>query len=114
MLGAGALPPPPVASLGAVIPLGLIVHFILAAIYGVVFGAVVSFLGPLRSSRGVLVVAASIYGFLLWILNFYVIAPVLFPWFTQANPLVQFIAHTFFFGTALGLVLAGSLRKTED
>jgi hypothetical protein len=38
----------------------------------------------------------------LWIVNFYVIAPIAFPWFLQANPLLQFIGHTFFFGSVLG------------
>lgn len=86
ILGFGALPPPPVASLSTVIPVGLIVHFILSALYGVVFGGAVSLVGFLRSSRGALIATASIYGLLLWIFNFYIVAPVLFPWFTEANP----------------------------
>lgn len=44
-------------------------------------------------------------GLPLWLVNFYIIAPAVFPWFTNANPVVQFLAHTFFFGTALGIYL---------
>ena len=106
VLGMESLPPPPVAGVGTIVPVGLIVHFVLSAIYGVVFGAVVGGVGALRHSRGALVGAATVFGLALWIVNFYVIAPFVFPWFGMVNPLVQFIVHTFFFGTALGLLLA--------
>jgi hypothetical protein len=46
-----------------------------------------------------------VLGLPLWLVNFYIIAPAVFPWFTNANPVVQFLAHTFFFGTALGIYL---------
>lgn len=111
VLGKGALPPPPVASLGTVIPVGLVVHFILSALWGVIFGAAAGLIGALRGSRTVLIVAASVFGLALWIVNFYVIAPFAFPWFAMTNPVVQFFAHTFFYGTALGLILAGRVRK---
>jgi hypothetical protein len=73
-----------------------------------VFG-VIAWLGrSVLASRGMLIGAATVYGFLLWIVNFYVIAIGLglFPWFSMPNPVVQFLAHTFFFGTAFGLFLA--------
>lgn len=106
-LGQGALPPSPTVSLAAALPVALIIHFVLSAIYGAVFGAIASAIGALRNSRGALIVAANVFGLLLWLVNFYVIAPILFPWFLMANPVVQFFAHTFFYGSALGLVLAG-------
>ena len=64
------------------------------------------------ASRGALIGAAAVGGLLLWLVNFYVIAPVAFPWFTMANQVVQFFAHTIFFGAAFGLLLAG--RLTSD
>jgi hypothetical protein len=85
---------------------GLVVHLGLSAIYGAIFGAIAAALPRLHQSRSLIVWAASAYGILLWLANFYVVAPFLFPWFTNANALVQFIAHTFFYGTALGLLLA--------
>ena len=47
---------------------------------------------------------ATLFGLLLWIVNFYAISPVAFPWFGMANPIVQFLAHTFFYGATLGLL----------
>jgi hypothetical protein len=62
--------------------------------------------GALRDNRGALIGAATVFGLVLWLVNFYVIAPVLFPWFLMSPPPVQFLAHTIFFGTALGLLIA--------
>ncbi|MDP9479105.1 MAG: hypothetical protein M3R38_26065 [Actinomycetota bacterium] len=115
VLGQGALPmpQPPNVGLATVVPVALVVHFVLSAIYGAVFGAIASAIGVLCRSRGLLVVAASVFGLVLWLVNFYVVAPVLFPWFLMANPVVQFLAHTFFFGTALGLLLASRVGDEE-
>ena len=93
---------------------GVIVHMTLSAIYGAVFAAVVSAIGALQGNRGALIGVATIFGFILWLVNFYAIAPVLFPWFLMANPVAQLLAHTFFFGTALGLLLTGLWHKEED
>lgn len=109
VLGAGALEL--AYSLATAGIVGLIVHMMLSAVYGGVFGAVVSTIGALRRSRGALIGVATVFGLALWIVNFYVIAPVAFPWFAMANPAVQFFAHTFFFGTALGLMLASRARE---
>jgi uncharacterized membrane protein YagU involved in acid resistance len=85
---------------------GLVVHMALSAVFGLVFGVIAGAVAALRASALVLIVSATIFGFLLWIVNFYVIAPAAFPWFENADTMVQFIAHTFFFGTVLGLLLA--------
>jgi hypothetical protein len=115
ILGQGALPMPQPLDIGlaTVVPVAMVVHFVLSAIYGAVFGAIASVIGVLRRSRGLLVVAASVFGLVLWLVNFYVVAPVLFPWFLMANPVVQFFAHTFFYGTALGLLLASRVGDEE-
>jgi hypothetical protein len=111
-LGKGALPPQPSIGLATVAPVGLVIHMVLSMMFGVVFGAVASAIGALRRSRWALIGAATVFGFALWIVNFYIIAPIAFPWFAMANPVVQFFAHTFFFGTALGLLL--SSRTGEE
>ncbi len=108
VLGEGALPVQPTVGLAIVVPVALAVHYALSAFYGAVFGAAVAEIGALRHDRVVLVGAAAAFGLLLWLVNFYVIAPVAFPWFSMADPSVQFIAHTLF-GAALGLSLAGRL-----
>ena len=86
---------------------GLVIHMILSMMYGVVVTAVLSLVPLFSSSRTAVLVSASVGGFVLWIVNFYVLAPVFgWTWFpNNTNVAVQFVAHTFFFGTVLGVVL---------
>lgn len=109
VLGEQALEPS--YSLGAATIVGLIVHMILSAIYGLIYGLAVG-AWSLLHQRVWLVLVATLYGLLLWLVNFYVIAPIAFPWFGMADPVVQFIAHAFFFGTALGLLLTWRLARS--
>ena len=114
VLGQGALPmPEPTIGLSTIVPVGIVVHMVLSMIYGAVFGAVASAVDFLRDNRWVLIGVATVFGFALWIFNFYVVAPIAFPWFAMANPVVQFFAHTFFFGTVLGFVLASRSGNEE-
>lgn len=85
---------------------GLTLHFLLSALYGGVFGAIVQAARPIRDNRLLLVAAGAVFGLLLWVVNLYLISPLAFPWFAMASPLVQFLAHTFFFGAVLGLLFA--------
>jgi hypothetical protein len=113
MIGAIALGPEaldPSYSLVTAGLAGLAVHVVLAVIYGAVFAAVS---GGLRSGPAIIGLASA-YGLALWLLNFYVIAPAAFPWFGDANPTVQFIAHTFFFGSVLGIYLWRSHERLLD
>lgn len=112
-LGEGALPPGPAIGLATVVPVGLIIHMALSMMYGAGFGIVASAIGTLRENHALLVGAATLAGLALWIVNFYVVAPIAFPWFAMANPVVQFLAHTFFFGTVLGLLLASRSKGEE-
>jgi hypothetical protein len=113
ILGEGALPAHSTIGLAAVVPVALAIHYALSAFYGGVFGAVVGAIGTLRSGHVALAGAASVFGFVLWLANFGAIAPALFPWFLMADPAVQFIAHTLFFGTPLGLMLGIRLRGEQ-
>lgn len=107
VLGAAALEP--TYSLWAAGLAGLIVHVVLAVIYGGIFATL---FGGLRSAVADIATGAA-YGLALWLVNFYVIAPIAFPWFTEANPVVQFIAHTFFFGAVLGWYVWQARRRAE-
>jgi hypothetical protein len=87
---------------------GVVVHIVLAVIYGLIFGAFATMLrGP-----GAFIGLGSLFGFALWLINFYVIAPSAFPRFLEASPVVQFLAHTFFFGSVLGLWLWKSHERS--
>jgi hypothetical protein len=107
VLGEDALEPS--YSLAGAALTGAVLHMALSALYGAVFGALAAFALGLQSSRAALVAATSLYGLTLWLVNFYVIAPVAFEWFQDANAFVQFIAHVFFYGALLGLLLAARL-----
>lgn len=96
LLGPGALDPSySIWTAGAA---GVMVHMTLSVMYGVLFAVI---LGGLRSATWDIVLGGA-YGLALWIINFYVIAPRAFPWFLEANPVVQFLGHTIFFGAVLG------------
>lgn len=104
-LGAEALDP--AYSLVTAAVVGLIIHMILSAIYGVIFVYLLFYAGHLSTSTGLLLVFGSLFGLALWVINFLVIAPIAFPQFTQVDQFWNgFLAHTFFYGTVLGAYVA--------
>jgi hypothetical protein len=113
VLGVSVLPVQSTIGLAVVVPVAIAVHYALSAFYGAVFGTIAAVIGVVRNGRMALAIAASVFGFGLWLANFYAIAPALFPWFLMADPAVQFIAHTLFFGTPLGLMLGIRLRSEQ-
>jgi hypothetical protein len=86
---------------------GVVVHMVMSAVYGAGIALVAAVVPILRSGTLPLVAWASVAGLGLWLVNFFVIAPIAgWRWFPEdTDPLVQFVAHTFFFGTLLGLYL---------
>jgi hypothetical protein len=86
---------------------GLVVHMMLSAMYGAGVAVTAAVIPQLRGGTLALVSWASVAGFTLWIINFYVIAQIAgWRWFPEeTDPLVQFVAHTFFFGSLLGIYL---------
>lgn len=89
---------------------GVFVHLALSAIYGIVFMVIA---GGLIAAATDLVLG-TIFGLVLWGINFYWIAPRAFPWFLDADPLVQAIGHGIFFGTALGWFVWRAHRATRQ
>lgn len=108
-LGPGAMEP--VATVAPLVGIGLLVHFLLSAVYGGVFLAVAG--GLEDRGRGALVGSGVAFGLALWVVNFYLLSPSLFPWFEMANPVVQFFAHALFFGGALGFLVAVKHRTAS-
>lgn len=106
--------PPPQIELGSAIIVGIITHAILSVGFGVVVTYVIGAVAQLRSSTAAVLVATSVFGLVLWLVNFYVLSGILgTPWFaTEPSALWQgFIAHTFFFGTVLGGYLSSQLSS---
>jgi hypothetical protein len=92
---------------------GLMVHMMMSAIFGVVFFALLAVFKQRGASSQSLLVYGSVYGLLLWVVNFLIVAPVLFPQFEMVSQLWHgFFAHTFLFGSVIGLFAA--LSKPED
>jgi hypothetical protein len=108
-IGPQALEPDfPFAIVAAV---GTILHFGLAALFGLIFTWLTeSRVQELRRSRAILLVLATGYGLLLWPLNVYLIAPFVgWEWFARDTPpVVQAAAH-FSYGLLLGLYLSHRL-----
>ncbi len=112
VLGEDALMPG--YSLAKAATTGLLVHMMLSALFGVAFALLLVVLPALQRSAPWLVGAATAYGLLLWLVNFYVVAPVAgWDWFPDgADQFWQgFVAHTFVFGTLLGVYLTSMLRR---
>ena len=85
-----------------VVSVGLIVHLSLSALYGAIFALAARYI---RIVRRDLIVATALFGLGIWIVNFRVFSPLLFPWFNDDPFIVQFIAHTVFYGIPLGVIL---------
>jgi uncharacterized membrane protein YagU involved in acid resistance len=103
-LGAGALDPGYPVFVAAVT--GLMIHTALSIVFALIFATIAS---P-ASSTSTLTLAGIVYGMALWLMNFYVIAPLMgWRWFpTDTIPAVQFVAHTLLYGCPVGWYLARS------
>ena len=94
-------------SLITAVLVGIVIHMLISMILGVVFALLAAYVPALAGTTALLVAAAAVYGLILWLVNFYAIAPLAgWNWFpNMTNPAVQFFAHTLFFGAVLGLYL---------
>jgi hypothetical protein len=108
MIGAIVLGPQALEPSYPLIPAALAgtgVHVVLSLLFGLIFGVIGAVVPALARTTAGLIVAGSLFGLALWLVNFFVIAPVAgWTWFPErTDPIIQFLAHTFFFGTVLGI-----------
>ena len=90
---------------------GLAVHLVLSAAYGVAFAALASHVW----SAGAIAGAGVVYGAALYLLNFKLFSPALFTTFEMANQPFEFVAHVVF-GSLLALAFLApgvSLGRNE-
>jgi hypothetical protein len=114
ILGEQALQPAYAVSTASVV--GVVIHFGLSVGFALLFIALAQPVSTMRSTD-TLLVTGSIYGLVLWLMNFYLVAASFgWPWFAeQTNPLVQFLGHTYFYGWILGMHLSReSLVRPRD
>lgn len=88
---------------------GFLIHYALSILFGIVstliLGAIVA-RNTGFARTWTLVTLGSIGGWIVWLIDFYVIAPAIFPQFGMINPFWNgFVAHAIF-GAVLGFALA--------
>jgi uncharacterized membrane protein YagU involved in acid resistance len=89
--------------------LGAIVHIVLSAAFGVAFALLV----PWLRTNGTVALVGTAYGLLLYLVNFQVLARLLFTTFKMANQPFEVVVHVVF-GTLLSLAFFGSgVRRGE-
>jgi uncharacterized membrane protein YagU involved in acid resistance len=89
--------------------LGVVVHLVLSALFGMLFALVV----PRLRTNGTIALAGTLYGALLYVLNFLVLAPLAFTTLQDANQPFELFAHIVF-GTLLGFAFFSSgIRRGE-
>lgn len=96
VLGPDVLPPPATFDVGVMMT-AMVVHLILAVVYGFALGWVIS---RWRLGLGASLLAGLIFGLLIYFVNFYVFT-VVWPWFAMARNLISLFAHAMF-GVVLG------------
>jgi hypothetical protein len=98
LLGKDVLPPPAEFSM-PVMAAAMAVHLPLSIIYGLILGWMVH-----RLQMGTALLAGAAFGLIaVYFVNFYFIAPALFPWFVEARNWISIAAHVLF-----GMVAAGA------
>lgn len=98
LMGKEVLPPPADFSFVA-IAMAMMIHFPLSIVYGLILGWAVR-----RLDMTAAVLAGAAFGLIaVYLVNFYLIAPLMFPWFVEARNWISLVAHVVF-----GAVLAGA------
>lgn len=104
LMGESVLPPP--ANFDALIVMvAMIIHIVLSIVYALILGFIFARWEP---SLGLAVVAGGAFGLLLYFVNFYGVASLLFPWFAEARNWISWTSHIVY-----GVVLAWSYMAIE-
>ncbi len=108
VLGQSAMEGP----LGTALVVGTIAHLVLSAVFGVVYGLFSARLSEAtKTSFGRQAGIGVLFGLVVWLVNFQIIARVLYPWFLGAPQFLQAMMHGLFFGLPLALIYAASERR---
>lgn len=103
-MGQGVLPPPATFDF-AIVMVAMLVHFALSVGYGLLLGWIVH-----RMGMGMALLTGAGFGLIaVYLVNFHLIAPAVFPWFTMAQNWVSVLSHVVF-----GTVIAGVYVAYRD
>jgi hypothetical protein len=90
---------------------GAVVHLALSALFGVGWGLLAGALAAdVRERWGAHLAAAMLYGMGLYLLNFQLVARLIYPWFLGLDQAGQIALHVFAYGLPLGLYAVWRLR----
>ena len=90
------------APVGTVVLVGLLDNALVSGFWGLVFGLALACRRNGWTSGGV-VTLGILFGAAVWLLDFYLFAPLFWPWIHQLSSVSLFIGHAFFFGLPLGV-----------
>ncbi|WP_257461771.1 hypothetical protein [Archangium lipolyticum] len=96
------------------VALGLGVHFVLSAVFGLIYAAIQSRMSVEgRTSWGRQSAVGLLFGAAIWLVNFQIIARLFYPWFLDARQFLQLVLHAVVFGWPLGLMFAATERQQK-
>jgi hypothetical protein len=99
------------SSTGTTYLVGLVVHLLLAGIFGFFYGELEARLpDDARRHYGVEIGIAAGFAALVW-LGTELVAGALYPWFLTSDPLVRLALMAFFYGAPLGAMFAAAKRR---
>ena len=90
LLGSDVLPPPATFDVGVMMA-GLGIHLIMSIIFALILDAVVNNMSFIWA-----LVVGAVFGYVLYLVNFYLITDLMFPWFTKATNWVTAFSHISF------------------
>jgi hypothetical protein len=98
---------------GMTVFLGILVHFVLSAAFGAVYGLIEERMREgYRRNLATQAVFGMVFGVALWLVNFQIVARILYPWFLMTPQGIQMMIHALAFGLPLGL-LFGAWERAE-
>lgn len=97
IMGEEVLPPPATFSFGIVM-VAMMIHFMLSIVYGLLGAWMVH-----RFDVGLALLIGAVFGLAIYIVNFHMVVPFMFPWFVMARGAISIVSHI-----AFGMVLTGA------
>ena len=111
VLGEQAMQATPI---GTAFMVGAFAHLVLSGVFGLVYGLInARFSTETQTGRGRQVALGLAFGAMVWLVNFQIIARILYPWFLMAPQFLQMMMHAMFFGLPLSLMYAGAERHVH-
>ncbi|MDP9403129.1 MAG: DUF1440 domain-containing protein [Actinomycetota bacterium] len=89
--------------------IGALVHLALSVVFGMLFGVI----APVLRTNAAVALAGTAYGALLYLVNFKVIAPLLFPIFGMANQPFELVVHIVFGVLVSFFFFSSGVRRGE-